>query len=201
MKTLSLSVLALASLVATTGVAHAQSFDGPYVGVQGGHTDTELRNPTSELGIAPVDVSKGAAMIGGFAGYDKTFDKFVIGAEAGFSGTIEDSVSGGTTAMRATIDPEWSFDATARAGYLLTPETLVYARGGYANERIKTSFTTAGGTRSGSENRDGWLVGGGVERLITDRISARIEYRYTDFSEGDGKFDRHQALVGVAYRF
>jgi outer membrane immunogenic protein len=45
------------------------------------------------------------------------------------------------------------------------------------------------------------LVGGGVEQAITDNISARIEYRYSDLSDGDGKFDRHQALVGVAYRF
>lgn len=202
MKTASLSVLALASVISMTGVAHAEGFDGPSVGVQGGWVETKLRNPTTDLGVTPIDVSKDAATIGGFVGYDKTFgQKFVLGVEAGFSGATSDAMTGGTALTRVTVDPKWSFDATARAGYLVTPETLVYARGGYANERIRTNFAAATGTTSVSENRDGWLVGGGVERLITDHIAARMEYRYTDFSNGDGKFDRHQTLLGMTYRF
>lgn len=196
-----LSAATLGWVVSMSGVAHAQSFDGPSVGVQGGWTQTKLRNPTTDLGATPIDTSKDAAVIGGFVSYDKTFDKFVIGGEFGFSGTIEDMTTGASATSRVTIDPKWSFDATARAGYLFNPKTLVYARGGYANERIRSSLVTTTGTTTASENRDGWLVGGGVERIITDHVSARLEYRYTDFSNGDGKFDRHQTLLGVSYRF
>lgn len=201
MKKTVFSALALAAIVTLPQIAQAQDFDGPSIGVQGGYVETKLRNPNTILGQAPIDSSKDAAVIGGFIGYDKSFNKFVLGVEAGFSGAIEDTINGGTAANQITVDPKWSFDATVRAGYLVNPKTLVYARGGYANERIDTRITTATGVTSASENRDGWLVGGGVERLITDHVSARIEYRYTDFSEGDGKFDRHQALIGVAYRF
>ena len=52
-----------------------------------------------------------------------------------------------------------------------------------------------------SDNLDGWLVGGGVERALTDQISARLEYRYTDLGSEGGDFDQHQALVGISYNF
>lgn len=78
---------------------------------------------------------------------------------------------------------------------------VVIGGGAYANERIKTTLTAANVTQSLSENRDGWLVGAGVERMLTDHVSGRLEYRYSDFSNGDGKYDRHQLLTGISYRF
>jgi len=57
------------------------------------------------------------------------------------------------------------------------------------------------GTRSVSEDRDGWLVGGGLERILTDHISARLEYRYFDLGEGGGRYERHHLLTGITYRF
>jgi outer membrane immunogenic protein len=83
----------------------------------------------------------------------------------------------------------------------VTDNTLIYARGGYTNARVRTSLDDGAAIPMASSHRDGWLVGGGVEHAITDNVSARAEYRYADLSEGDGRFDRHQALVGVAYRF
>lgn len=41
----------------------------------------------------------------------------------------------------------------------------------------------------------------GIERRILKKISARLEYRYSDLSEGDGTFDRRRMLAGIAYRF
>src|SRR3546814_14537577 len=106
-----------------------------------------------------------------------------------------------TGAALVTVDPKRSLDLTARAGYLVTDNTLLYARGGYTNARVRTSFDGAAGFRSATENRDGWMVGGGVERAISDKVSARLEYRDAGLCEGEGKFARHQALFGIAYRF
>ena len=39
------------------------------------------------------------------------------------------------------------------------------------------------------------------ERALTDEISARLEYRYTDLGSDGGEFDQHQALVGISYNF
>ncbi len=101
----------------------------------------------------------------------------------------------------ATIDPNYSFDLSARAGYVVGEKNLVYVRGGYANTRADVSRTLANVTTTGKQTFDGWFVGGGVERKLTDTISARLEYRFNDFDANNSKYQRHQALVGVAYRF
>lgn len=125
----------------------------------------------------------------------------MIGAEAGFSVGADDALSGGAAGSALVLDPKYSIDVSARAGYLIQENTLVYVRGGYSNVRANVRLTEASGIRSGKDNRDAWMVGGGVEHAITQNISARLEYRYSDLSEGHGSWDRHQVLLGAAYRF
>jgi outer membrane immunogenic protein len=121
----------------------------------------------------------------------------VVGVEGGFSLGANDDVRNGS----AIIDPNYSFDVGARAGYLINPRTLLYVRGGYENMRAFVRNGSADGLVRGHDSFDGWSVGGGVERGITDKVSARVEYRYSDLGSGSESFDRHQALVGVAYHF
>lgn len=200
MKFVTISFAALLTAFAPS-LAHAQSFDGPSVGAQAGWVQNKVRNPKTDLGVAAIDASKDSAVLGGYVAYDKEFGKLVLGAETGINFGTSDTVASGTGVNRVTIDPKRSFDLTARAGYLVTPSTLVYARGGYTNDRIHTTLTSATGPKSASEDRDGWLVGAGVERKITDHVSARLEYRYADLSNGDGKYDRNQVLTGITFRF
>jgi outer membrane immunogenic protein len=203
MKFVAYSTLALFSACALPGLAHAQSqpFDGPSMGAQAGWSQNKVENPETELGVVTLDTTKDAATFGGFVGYDKTLGDFVLGAEAGFSIAASDMFSGGPSVARVSIDPEWAIDVTARVGYLVTPKTLIYARGGYINARTETTVTPPTGSVTEAENRDGWLVGAGVEQAIMPNLSARLEYRYADLSEGEGTFDRHQNLLGVTYRF
>src|SRR5690606_12966639 len=121
--------------------------------------------------------------------------------EAGVQFSKNDELSANTDAARFTLDPKRSIDLTARAGYLASDNTLLYARGGYTNARGASSVQAVSGITRVNEKREGWLVGGGVEHALTDTLSARAEYRYSDLSEGDHKFDRHQALFGFSYRF
>lgn len=195
--------VAAATLAASLGsAASAEPFNGPFVGVQAGWNQDDVGTHSTELGDVVVGRSQDSFSGGVFAGYDhKVSPRVVIGAEAGVQFGADDSIVRDTGTALVTVDPKRSLDLTARAGYLVTDSTLLYARGGYTNARVRTSIGDAAGFRSASENRDGWLVGGGVEHAISDNISARAEYRYSDLSEGDGKFDRHQALFGIAYRF
>jgi outer membrane immunogenic protein len=78
---------------------------------------------------------------------------------------------------------------------------MVYVRGGYTNARVRTTVTNAAGIQADSDNQDGWLAGAGVERSINGNVSARLEYRYAKFTEGDGKDRRNQVLAGLSYRF
>src|SRR3546814_6625036 len=99
---------------------------------------------------------------------------------------------------------DWSSDVCSsdlvRAGYLVSDNTLLYARGGYENVRASVRLTDAAGTRRDKDSFDGWTIGGGVERAILHNVTARLESRYRDLGSGGTKFERHQALFGVAYR-
>jgi len=194
-------ILPVAAAVLATGAASAataEPFNGPYVGVQGGWSQNDLGIPSTPQGILNVDRSADAASGGVYTGYDvKVSPNVVLGAEAGLQVGADDSI----TRDNVTVDPKRSIDLTARAGYLVNDDTLLYARGGYTNTRVRTSVEDAAGIRSATANRDGWLVGGGVEHALSDNVSARAEYRYSDLGDGGGKFDRHQALFGISYRF
>lgn len=188
-RTLIASVLAATALVSGTA-ATAQSFDGPYVGVQAGWNHD----------IAIQD-KRDAAVAGVFTGYDKQVaPNIVLGAEAGFQIAADDHL-GPTGANAARIDPLHSFDLSARAGYVLGADNLLYVRGGYQNSRARVTNTLANVTTSNQQTFDGWFAGGGAERKLFDNVSARLEYRYSDLGSENRKFDRHQVLAGISYRF
>ena len=53
----------------------------------------------------------------------------------------------------------------------------------------------------GHDNFDGWSIGGGGERALGNKVSTRLEYRYSDLGSRASKFDRHQVVLGVDYCF
>ena len=78
---------------------------------------------------------------------------------------------------------------------------MIYARGGYTNVRASVSVNSKSGAIGRSRDLSGWTLGAGVERRLSSTISARVEYRYADLSEGRGSYDRRQLLAAVAYHF
>lgn len=194
--------LALAAAAVIANPAVADTFEGPYAGVQAGWNQNKVGTADTDVGRAGIDASRDAAVAGIFAGYNyKPADKIVLSAEAGFNLGFDDQVSRAGRAAQASIDPEYAFDLGVRAGYLATDKTLVYVRGGYENMRASVRLVDGATARYGKDTFDGWSVGGGVERAITDNVSARVEYRYSDLGGRGTSFERHQALVGVAYHF
>jgi len=201
MKVNFVSRVALIAAASVAGAAHAEMFNGPSVGVQAGWVQNKVGDTKTSFGATSVNASKDSATLGALLGYDKKYGKFVVGGEAGLNFGTNDTVTGGTTTAQVTMDPKRSIDLTARAGYLVMPNTLFYARAGYTNDRVRTMLTSSSGSLSASEGRDGWLVGGGIERAITPKVSARVEYRYADLSNGHGQYDRHQVLSGIVFHF
>ncbi len=110
----------------------------------------------------------------------------------------QDQWSGAFTGF-VGYDPKYEINASGRIGYLVRPDVLVYARGGYAN--LRGEFTPVSGGASLNTDIDGWLAGGGVEYAFYKNLSARAEYRYQDLGKGDYDVERNQALIGVTYRF
>ncbi len=193
--------LALVALL-TTGPAFAQDFDGPYAGAQGGWQRMDVRDPATNFGTVTLDSDRQSFSGGLFVGYDRQISsRIVVGTEAGIDVSADDAVETATGIGLVTIDSQWSLDLTTRAGYRIDPRTLVYVRGGYTNVRVETTVTNGAAQLLERENRDGWTLGAGIEQHLLQRISGRLEYRYSDLSEGDGTFDRHRMLAGIAYRF
>jgi outer membrane immunogenic protein len=201
MKSIYLAALALASAV-PAGAAQAEEFDGPYAGVQLGWNEDDVGTVGSGVGRISVDKSQDSFAGGGYIGYDfRVAPKVVLGVEGDIGFAADDRITRKGRDTISSLDPKRSLSLSARAGYIVADGTLAYIRGGYTNARVRASLTDADGTIASSSDRDAWLVGGGVEKYIMPDVSVRLEYRYTDLSDGSGKFDRHQALAGVSYRF
>jgi outer membrane immunogenic protein len=117
----------------------------------------------------------------------------------------------------------WLVTATARAGYAVTDDVLVYARGGAAwtQNNITVDFTVprTGLSESATDSRVGWTVGAGTEYRFLGQWFAFLEYNYSDFGKKTVAFtpgsntvggtpdilaitqDVQTALVGAGYRF
>jgi outer membrane immunogenic protein len=200
-----LTNIAFAGLIALTAtpLGAAESFQGPYVGVEAGWSKNKLGSTKSEAGPVRIDREDDTASAGIFIGSDfKLAPRIVAGAEVGLSLTESDGLkrrlSSGTV---VSVDAERTIDLTGRFGYLVTDRTLAYVRGGYSNVGAETTLSDGKGLRITGRNIDGWTAGGGIERAINNAMNARLEYRYTDLGERVGRFDQHKLLFGVAYRF
>lgn len=144
-----------------------QNWSGIYLGVLLGYSFGE-----ADIGGGPaadIDGIDGGA----YAGYNFQIDNIVFGIEgdALLSG-VEGSAGG------VSVDQNWSGSLRARAGYSLE-SFLLYGTGGLA----VAGFEASGGGASDSNTHLGWTIGAGVEGMITDNVSARVEYRYTDYED------------------
>lgn len=185
---------------------------GAYVGLQGGYawggsdvTASEGPPPISEsFSSNPVTINRGKGAIGldGFAGgvhagYNWQVESLVLG----FEGDIELADMNGTTGIlrdgartgKVKQEIDWLGSLRLRAGFAVD-RALIYATGGVAAGGVEFSlYSLDGKFASNDETNWGWTAGGGVEYALTDEMSARVEYRYTDL----GDIDADDADAGV----
>jgi outer membrane immunogenic protein len=205
------SAIALAAVPALAA-DEANAFKGPFVGVQGGwQQDRQTLRLTDNGVTARATNSNSGFAYGGQIGYDLRLSPgTVLGGEVALTGrTGTGTLSDGTGSV--AISQGRTITATARLGYLIDPQGLLYVRGGYANTR----FTVDDGFGATSGNRDGFTAGVGYERMLGSNVSARLEYAYSGFGSedlpdvatgigvdtSDVKFNRHAVTAGLNYRF
>jgi outer membrane immunogenic protein len=202
MKKIALAAAALAAAGTAASAANAQDFQGPYVGAQAGWSHEKVGQAPWDDYALSVDKSDDVASGGLYLGYDHLISRnVVLGLEAGISAGTKDKLVRPESGATVGVDPKHSAELSVRAGYLLTPETLAYVRGGYSNLRAETTQAGKDGVLHHTANLDGWVAGAGIERLLTTNVSTRLEYRYSDFGGDGSDLKRHQVLLGVAYRF
>lgn len=178
--------------VADVEVAPAYLWAGAYGGVFGGYTWGDADGVAS---------STDGAMGGIYGGYNWQFDNFVAGIE----GDVGYSGANGTSAAGNEVDQNAFGSIRARFGYDMNPFLLYGTVGGAATGM---EVTTAGG--SDSNTLLGYTVGAGVETFLTENMTARLEYRYTDYGSEDFEiggttissgFDDHSVRAGIGFKF
>ena len=187
----------------------AFDWTGFYVGADLGHVWQRAMESDTIDDVGPFHSSyllKGP--IGGpFTGFNWQLSPAVLGVE---SDVEVASVSGGEQPFLVGMAQRHDVRGSARGRLgVAVDRALLYATGGVA---LANFFPFALG-KSFNQARPGWTVGGGVEYVIADNWSSRIEYRHSDFGSATYKssnFDgssyrirvRDDAVrVGVAYHF
>lgn len=200
MKSIVFSAMAVAAVTAPAAAQEATKFDGPFVGVQLGWQQDRRSATSSTVPPSTTRLTSDGLVDGGKVGYDVNIGGGVLGLEGSITGRTGNNGS-------AALDFETgrTINVTARAGLLVSPESLLYARGGYSNARF--SFTNPAGN---SESRNGYTLGAGYERSLADNISARIEYAYSDYGSDtlpgiggpvDVNYRRHGITAGFNLQF
>ena len=134
-------------------------------------------------------------------------NEFDIGIMSGSGDDYSGSASGsGSGSLATELKYGNSFTVGARAGFLATPSTLLFAGGGFARQKVRLQADYSGGfdgsfdfSGAGSEDDEsgsysgsfdvssteskwanGYYVGGGVEQMFGGNTSLKLEYRFTD---------------------
>jgi outer membrane immunogenic protein len=212
----------------------AYNWTGCYIGgnVGGGWARTNQEQVGKVTGVvfnppANFGSSQGSNVIGGAQiGCDYQFaGNWVVGVQGMFDfGNINSQHTlPAFPAFYSTDRTKDVFTATGRVGYLFTPATLGYVKGGGAWARVDNSIFGFGPPVFLSEsangvNRQGWTVGGGLEWMFVPGWSVFGEFNHMDFGRKNISFvaapgtvgaadvvrtrlQVEQALVGVNYKF
>ena len=222
-KTLSaLLVAGSAMAIATPALAQDvnNSFTGPraevlvgYDQVRAGSTEDNDANDNDDQSIDGVGYGVGV-------GYDFAAGGALIGVEAEYMGsTAEYGVEDGD---REAIPDLGGVNAGrdiyvgARIGALVTPQTLLYVKGGYTNARFDAVSQATGNEFERNIDAEGYRIGAGGEYAIGTNSFIKLEYRYSNYSNAEVDFgdadvadtnnfdvdlDRHQVMAGVGFRF
>jgi outer membrane immunogenic protein len=124
-------------------------------------------------------------------GFDEQFGNVVAGfvLEGGRTEARSDVTGFTTTPASYTISREIDFmiDLRARAGFTVTPSTLVYATAGGSYARLDQDFSTTNITNTslgiGGRDTHGFVVGGGVEQKLGRAVSLGLEYLYRQYDD------------------
>lgn len=151
-------------------------------------------------------------------GYDVDLGGVVVGAEAELTdSTAKSSYDNGDFEGfgYGNVKANRDIYVGARVGAKVSPNTLLYVKGGYTNAKL--DIRSNDGTTEYNEDfdLDGWRVGGGVEHAWNQNMFTKLEYRYSNYKEGEIDFDgslpdsnrfdvdtdRHQIVASVGWRF
>jgi outer membrane immunogenic protein len=141
---------------------------GGYAGIQaGGNFSGRTHTPGNHI---HTDGFRGR----GFGGFNWQNGNFVYGVEGdiGYDGS-----QGSHAGVRSRGGVDGSL--RGRAGYAPNDSLLVYGTAGAAAKSLKITTPVS----SDQNAVYGWTAGAGIDAKLTDKVFARVEYRYTDYGK------------------
>jgi outer membrane immunogenic protein len=189
-------------------------------------TDTSMQDSSSTTDTNPTFRGfRVEGNIGGdrFQSQGRHRDKFGYGATVGFDGVIGDRIvvgpeasywranewneicAGGRTGGTICQKSFQEYGAAVRAGYLVTPNFLVFGKGGYVNNEQRKSFSAPAGQTSFYDHysTDGYQVGGGVEYSLGRDVMKMPLYvgaQYV-FSQYNDHTSRQRVMGTIGFHF
>lgn len=222
------SIIAMAALALTSTTAlaadyaepapEAFSWTGFYIGAWAAYNDVNRNNELSAGGPTTIDLEDSFSGFSGGAllGFNYQFDSIVVGLEGDIG--LADINDNNTLAAAAVLedDIDTTYGIRARLGYAVD-HTLLFITGGVAWADYEFTLSSlTGGTSIDlfDDTLFGWQFGGGVEQAVTDNITVRLEYLYTDYDDDTDSFstggatidteadlDSHTIRLGVNFLF
>lgn len=177
-----------------TTPASAAPFDGGYVGVQAGYEHFNVKNDFSQAnevayGANDIDKFHASGGSGGvYAGYGKQFYGIYLGIEAeGSLGREKFSREDNSFGQFLKVYYKNSYGASLRAGVLPTDNILIYTRFGAviteSEYTLYSPYLIQPPPPTGNPSINGVKFGFGSEAMLTDHISAKLDWSYTDYKE------------------
>ena len=156
---------------------YAPVWSGFYAGVNAGYgwASTNITNSTGSSNL-------NGFVYGGQVGYNWQAGNLVYGLEGDMQGSSQKRSDTGTIGGIAfTVDQKLPWFATARGrlGYAMGP-WMLYATGGAAWVNYKLTVSALGASASDNSTKAAFTVGGGVEWMMMQNWSAKLEYLYID---------------------
>lgn len=166
------------------------AWSGSYLGAQVGYqwADGDFHDPaynTPPATYGSYDVN--GIVAGLHAGYNIPMgNSWMIGVEADAEfANGSDSSPDATNFVVGSGEINWQGSVRGRAGYRMD-RSLLFATAGVAFGGFDFGYTFSGITDSFDNTLIGLTVGAGWEYAISNSLSGRIEYRFTDFGETSG---------------
>ena len=160
-----------------------QSWTGPYIGAFVG-----AGGIVNEIGLGPASLNGigGEGLFGGvMLGYNfQVSGNFVVGIEGEIAAT-DLTTDLNIPGFSLDAQPEWTAAVSGRLGWLPMQETMLYVIGGYSYADYNVDISGGPGSASFSQDYHGFHVGTGMETYLAKNVTARVEYRYTQYDGVD----------------
>ena len=215
------ALVAAVSAAALSAPAMAQEkapFSGLRVGVEAGYD--HLRSGSTEDLDTTRDINESidGVAYGAVVGFDAPVgDNLRLGAEASYGDSSADrrDENPGTVFNLGRVQAQREIYVGGRVGYVTSPNVMLYAKAGYTNQRFGIEGSDGTVDLNQRLDTDGWRVGAGAEYALSNNMYAGLEYRYSNYDEGEVDFDgttpdssrfnidtdRHQVMATVGVRF